>query len=332
MAKKRTALPKTSATPKPRSLATSRIHWRRFVLLFAVLLLVLSVVSAAVGRQFSSDSSDNVASVEPSYSTGSTGSGVRDAVGEDNPKSGGDNDVIRTATLTESVHDVRATVNAAEDIAIRFGGRLDSSNITDETSCEPVAYDMMYGEKALTRCVGYAAWFVVRVPATSFDAVKGSIRELDENQQFDSETTSVVDVTKQLSDYDAELSTLKSEEEALQGLLKKATELSDVLAIRQQLATLRAQIESLQSQLKEVKDQVQYATLTVYLDKVGDEASAASFSARFSNAFANLKSDMSRVGTFLIYVIVYALVWLPLLVMLFVLAWLIRRFIRRHWR
>ena len=80
------------------------------------------------------------------------------------------------------------------------------------------------------------------MPAEKFDATRAALSGLGE---VDTETINGQDVSSQLVDLGARITSLKAEEAAFQTLLGKATEIGDILQIQDQLFNVRTQIEQL---------------------------------------------------------------------------------------
>jgi hypothetical protein len=89
------------------------------------------------------------------------------------------------------------------------------------------------------------------------DALKGyASKVLGEN-------TKAVDVTGQVIDIGARIDNLKATERALQAIMDKATRISDILDVQNQLTSVRGQIEQLSTQQAHLNDQAAMGTLAV---------------------------------------------------------------------
>ncbi len=76
------------------------------------------------------------------------------------------------------------------------------------------------------------------------------------------------DVTGQVVDLAARITTLQAEENAMRTLLSSAKAIGDILTIQNQLFDLQSQIEQLSGQQSTLSDQTAYATLSVELTEV----------------------------------------------------------------
>jgi hypothetical protein len=102
--------------------------------------------------------------------------------------------------------------------------------------------------------------YVVRVPATHFDAV---VERLRKSGDVVDENLSTEDVTKQVFELDVRIKTAQGARKRLEELLSKAEKTADVLAIEKEIRRLTEEIETLKGSLRHVMDQVRYSTITV---------------------------------------------------------------------
>lgn len=103
---------------------------------------------------------------------------------------------------------------------------------------------------------------VLRVPVNQFDPARRAVAGLGE---LEAETVRGQEVSAQLVDYEARLRSLEVQEEALRGLLGKATTVGEVLQIQPTLTGVRQQIEQLAAQRARLKDAAAMSTLLVTL-------------------------------------------------------------------
>ncbi|MCU4187066.1 DUF4349 domain-containing protein [Acidiferrimicrobium sp. IK] len=90
-----------------------------------------------------------------------------------------------------------------------------------------------------------------------------------------SQSLSGRDVTGQLVDLAARITTLQAEEGALRALLSDAKAIGDILSIQNQLFELQTQVEQLSGQQSTLSDQTTYATISVELTEAGRAAPPA---------------------------------------------------------
>jgi hypothetical protein len=81
----------------------------------------------------------------------------------------------------------------------------------------------------------------------------------------DSERLDAQDVTKQYVDQDARLHNLKAEEEQYLAILKRASTVTDTLAVSEKLGEVRGEIEQQQAEFNALSRQVETVAITVSL-------------------------------------------------------------------
>ena len=103
---------------------------------------------------------------------------------------------------------------------------------------------------------------VLRVPRENFSALMERVEA--GGTVLSSDTTSE-DVTDQLVDIEARLSSLRAERDRLRTLFERANETEDVLAVERRLSEVQTEIERLEGRQQSLERQVAYSTITVEL-------------------------------------------------------------------
>ncbi len=160
-------------------------------------------------------------------------------------------DVVRTASLTLEVADLRATAARVRGAAESAGGVLESEDATDGA-------DVLRLRVAPERLAG------------TVDALSRLGRET-------ARTVGSQDVSQQVADVDSRLATQRASVARVRALLDRAQNLTDVAALEAQLTQREADLESLQARTNALHDQVDLATVTVTLTRTGAAASATGF-------------------------------------------------------
>ncbi len=106
----------------------------------------------------------------------------------------------------------------------------------------------------------------VRVPSDRFDAAR---RDLAALGKVEYQALRGEDVSGQLVDYDARLKSLTAQEEALRGLLGKATAVGEVLQVQNSLFDVRQQVEQLTAQKQNLEQAASLSTLQVSVFEPG---------------------------------------------------------------
>lgn len=105
------------------------------------------------------------------------------------------------------------------------------------------------------------ATIIYRIPAARWDDALDALAAL--STRVVAEDTRSVEVTAQVVDLDARIANLRSTELALQGIMARATRISDVLEVQAQLTQVQGEIERLTAQRNHLADQAAFATLAV---------------------------------------------------------------------
>lgn len=139
-----------------------------------------------------------------------------------------------------------AAFDAASQLASRYGGFVVSSSV-----------------EGVDRRSG---WVSLRIPSERFDAALADLRALGEVER---QSVSGEDVSMTLVDLDARLRSWKAQEAVLLDLMAEARTVADTLKIQVELQNVQMNIESIQGQLRWLEEQVDLATISVYLREPG---------------------------------------------------------------
>lgn len=170
-----------------------------------------------------------------------------------------------------------------------------------------------------------AGELTVRVPADRFDAARRDLAALGEVEY---QALRGEDVSGQLVDYDARLTSLNAQEEALRGLLGRATAVGEVIQVQDSLFQVRQQIEQLTAQRKNLEQAAALATIQVSLFEPG-----AGFAPRPVEDNKGLADAFRRSADGAVAVVggmIVAVGWALPVVVLGLLGWGVRRLFRRR--
>ena len=261
---------------------------------------ILSKVGAAVPEPASgSTGSSTAASAAPAQPFGDT-SGSGGGQDPNNAAFRDDAKIVRTGTLSLQVDDLASAVRAARDAIRGLNGYVAGSRQTND------------GENSV-------AEVTYRIPSDRWDEGLDALRKVAKKEL--GEETNSVEVTGQLIDLEARIANLRASEKAFQAIAAKATKISDILEVQNQLTNVRGQIEQLDAQRSHLSDQASYGTLNV---TYGIEVAAVTQAAKGWNAgqevdraTASLVDVLQAVTTAGIW---FAIVWLPILLMIGILV------------
>ena len=162
-----------------------------------------------------------------------------------------DRKLIRTVRMQAETEDLSGVIGQVEERLSQFGGYLQQKEL--------------YQGSAYRGTARRSASLVIRVPAKDLDVF---LFHLNNSAHVVSTSESVDDVTLHYIDVDSHLKALQVEEQRLLSMMEKAENLSDLLAIEQQLTQVQQEIQSVGSQLKALDSQIEYATIHLSLDEV----------------------------------------------------------------
>lgn len=220
--------------------------------------------------------------------------------------------IVYTGSLNLEVADVDAAVSQAEALIKGLGGHVADSRANDTGK-------------------GKSADVTYRIPAERWSEALSGLKGLA--KRVVDEQTSSEDVTAQVVDLDARLSNLSATEAALQGIMAKATTITDILKVQSELTQVQGDIESMTAQRDLLANQAALATLEVGFNpppvaEVTQASSGWDLGKEIDNALASLV----RIGQGALSLLIWLLiVVLPVLIPVVIVIWIINRLYVR-WR
>ena len=287
---------------------------------FAVLTLIAIVLSAcgtgaaAPAKAPDGGPQDPPQVVQPGSGNGSsqTGSGSGGTTPVLYDPSTPNLQIIKTGTLSLQVDGLDTALATATQKIAALGGYTSGSQRQGD------------GDKA-------TASVIYRIPAQRWDDALVALRGLA--TKVLGEQTQSEDVTTKIVDLSARITNLQATEQALQGIMLKATKISDILAVQAQLTETRGQIEQATGERKHLTEQAAFSTLTVSygLKEQAVVATTKNFdpATEVDRASANLVDVFQSLATAGIW---FGIVWLPILVGLGVIGLMLATILRRALR
>jgi hypothetical protein len=199
-----------------------------------------------------------------------------------------DKKVIKNGSLGMIVEKAEETAGKIQEIAKKYAGFVESSNI----------YDYSTGNSVKTGGI------TVRVPEDKFDLAMADIKKLA--TKVTSENVSSSDVTAQYVDLESSLKNMKAEEAQYREIMARAVKIQDVLDVSSRLADVRGRIERTQGQINYLSRQVAMSTIVVSLTS---QAEVEVFGIVWrpltvlKQAAQNLVSDLAGFVDYLIYLL-----------------------------
>ncbi len=179
-------------------------------------------------------------------------------------------------------------------------------------------YDSYIGSENETN-TGYQANYdiTIRVNSTSYDSLYSQLCKISEKVDFKSST--IEDVTAQYYDLKTRIKNKKLLEERYLALLKKASNIKDILDIERSLNDIRNEIESAEGNFKYLTQQVSYSTIQItFYEILPSNYTEEGFGARVIHA---LKSGWE---IFLVFFVGVVQIW-PFIVLVGLAVFLFKR-------
>ncbi len=236
----------------------ARQHSARRTTVIAGVIATLTVLAGCSSSGDSAEMGWDTGGSEPSYVTGedfyagdedfyATGEAEGSAT-EHRPaaeRAERDRSVIVTGELYITVDNPIEAAKEATDIVRDGGGRVDGRS---ETS----PYEGHGGSAELT----------LRIPADQLDATISQLRELGTVDEY---RTDSYDVTTEVTDLEAQISTLRASTKRIEALLTEAADISDIIKLESELDGRQAKLEGLEARQRGLNDQVSMSTIEMSL-------------------------------------------------------------------
>jgi hypothetical protein len=208
--------------------------------------------------------------------------------------------IIKNGSLVLQVADIDGGLAGATDKIKGLGGYVSGSRRSGDGESDQ-------------------ATITFRIPAANWDGALAALRGIATKVLGEDSTTD--DVTTQVVDLGARIKNLQATEAALQGIMDRATEIKDVLAVQAELTTVRGQIEQMTAEKQNLEGQAAFSTLAVTFSLKPDPVltSKAQFDPKteVDQASASLVSVLQGLATAGIW---FAIVWLPILIAIGILV------------
>ncbi|MCL2446187.1 MAG: DUF4349 domain-containing protein [Oscillospiraceae bacterium] len=218
--------------------------------------------------------------------------------------------LIRDANVSVETRNFEAFFTGVQALARELGGHVQNSSMNEHSWSRN-------------------ANLTLRIPADALDNFLAALA--DDYTRVTSLNEWVRDVTMQHNDMAAQLEALRMEEEALLRLLAQSGNLSDLLAVQNQLTHVRHQINRLEGEVRLLENQVSLSTVSLHIWEVErlplDEE--AGFWARISDGFVrSLRNLGASVANFFAGLIIF----LPYIILVGVAAIIVLVIVRRRVR
>lgn len=225
--------------------------------------------------------------------------------------------IIYSADATVETTEFDKTLEELAALIKEYGGWVQSSSINGANY-----YSISRGSS-----YNRSADYTIRIPSDKFQTVMGSLSTLG-NVPYS--YTYTENVSAQYYDVQSRLTAYKTQEARLLEMMEKAQTVEDTITIEEKLTELQYKIDSLQSSLNNWDRQVNYSTISLSVQEVGEyteqQAVTISYGQRLLNAFTD---SLKGAGRFFKNLLVFLVSALPTLVILAVLFFALRPLFRK---
>jgi len=205
---------------------------------------------------------------------------------------GAEQKLIKTVRMDVETEDLEALLPQISSRIIALNGYVENQEL--------------YNGSSYSSYRSRSANLTIRVPAESLNGfvedVKGVSNVISYNESTDN-------VTLQYVSTESRMKALEVEQERLLELLAKAENMSDLLEIEARLTDVRYELENVTSQLRVLANQVDYATIYLYISqvKVYTETEEQTVWQRIGSGFKeNLQDIGEDLTDFFVWVITYS--------------------------
>jgi len=213
--------------------------------------------------------------------------------------------IIRTASYSLGTMQFEKDLEAIKALTASFQGWVEYVSVSG---------DATQGDKRY-------AYLTLRIPSQNLDDFKGGVTQIGRVTASDESAT---DVSESYSDTSMRLATQKTKMARLQKLMENAGELSDLLAVENEIANTQYQIDSYESTLRGLDSRINYTSIQVYLNEETPADAASTKDLTLGERIAQaVRASLEAIGQFFqdmaVFLVMIAPVIIPLALVLFVI-------------
>ena len=205
---------------------------------------------------------------------------------------GAEQKLIRTVRMDVETEDLEALLPQINSKISGLGGYVENQEL--------------YNGSAYSSYRHRSASLTVRIPAEQLESFTEDVKGVSNVVSYNESTENV---TLRYVSTESRMKALEVEQERLLELLGKAENMADLLEIEARLTDVRYELESVTSQLRVLANQVDYATIHLYISqvKVYTETEEQTVWQRIGSGFKENLQDMGEDLTdFFVWVVTYS--------------------------
>ena len=269
---------------------------KKFISLTLAVLMVLSLLSGCGGSSMAKDAAAPAARQEMAeeapmmMASGSVTNGSLKDAAQSVPNT--EQKLIKTIRMETETEDLDALLPQINTKISALGGYVENQEL--------------YNGSAYSSYRHRSASLTVRIPAEQLDSFTEDVKGVSNVVSYNESTENV---TLRYVSTESRMKALEVEQERLLELLAKAENMSDLLEIEARLTDVRYELESVTSQLRVLANQVDYATVHLYISqvKVYTATEEQTVWQRIGSGFKeNLKDMGENLTDFFVWIVTYS--------------------------
>lgn len=227
--------------------------------------------------------------------------------------------LIRNVDMDVETREYDKLLTAVENKVTELGGYIESMDAYNGST---------YYDYRPTR----NASLTIRIPKDRLDDFLDTVSDLG---NVTNRSENVQDVTLTYVDLESHRDALQTEQERLLQLLEQAENVEDIITIEQRLSDVRYQLESMESQLRSYDNQVDYSTVSLYIDEVEvytpveEETTWERISTGFVDSLKSIGEGLKEAAIWFVIHIPYLVIWAVVIVIIILILKKIKKRTKR---
>ena len=232
-----------------------------------------------------------------------TGSLTDNSASKEEPSLPADRKLIQTVKMSVETENLDIVLGHIDSRVAELGGYIEASDIRNGS---------IYSSGRRYR----SADMTVRIPAENLTQF---VDHMGEVSNVVSSNKTVDDVTLNYVSIESRMNALKTEETRLLELLAKAETMDDLLTVESRLTDVRTELEQVTSALRVMDNQVNYATVDLYINEVTEYTPVEEPETVWQRISEGFVKSLKGVGNFFEELFVFLIVGSPYFVLVAIL-------------
>ena len=231
-----------------------------------------------------------------------TGSLTDNSASKEEPSLPADRKLIQKVNMSVETENLDIVLGHIDNRVQELNGYIEASNIRNGSAYSGSRYRR--------------AELTIRIPAENLTQF---VDHMGEVSNVVSSNKTVDDVTLNYVSIESRMNALKTEETRLLELLAKAETMDDLLTVESRLTDVRTELEQVTSALRVMDNQVNYATVDLYIDEVTEYTPVEEPETVWQRISEGFVKSLKGVGNFFEELFVFLIVGSPYFVLVAIL-------------